>query len=63
MLVLTRKVGEKFRIGDDIYVTVVRIADGSIRLGIDAPPDVSILRAELTANCDAGEKSLACAGC
>ena len=28
MLVLTRKVGEQFRIGDDVYVTVVRIADG-----------------------------------
>jgi carbon storage regulator len=63
MLVLTRKVGEKFRVGDDIYVTVVRITDGAVRLGIDAPPDVTVLRTELVA-CDADEKDeMACAGC
>jgi carbon storage regulator len=63
MLVLTRKVGEKFRIGDDIYVTVVRIADGGVRLGIDAPSDVTVLRAELLTDVDAPKDVLACSGC
>ena len=61
MLVLTRKVGEKFRVSDDIYVTVLRIADGGVRLGIDAPPDVTVLRAELIA--DAEIEKVALAGC
>jgi carbon storage regulator len=47
MLVLTRKLMEKLFIGDDICVTVVRVEGGQVRLGIDAPRDVSIVRAEL----------------
>ena len=47
MLVLTRKLMEKLFIGDDICVTVVRLEGNQVRLGIEAPPDVSILRAEL----------------
>jgi len=63
MLVLTRKVGEQFRIGDDVYVTVVRIADGGVRLGIDAPPHVTVLRAELCTDPAIRKDTLACAGC
>jgi carbon storage regulator len=63
MLVITRKVGERFRIGDDIYVTVVRIADGGVRLGIDAPPDVTVLRTELLPGSDVRKEELACSGC
>ena len=48
MLVLSRKIGERIRIGDGIYVMVVRVSQNSVRLGIDAPPGVSILREELT---------------
>jgi carbon storage regulator len=47
MLVLTRKTNERILIGDDIVLTVVRIDDYSVRLGIDAPKDVEILREEL----------------
>jgi len=47
MLVLTRRVGESIRIGDDITVTLVQIGPGKVRLGIQAAPDVVILREEL----------------
>jgi carbon storage regulator len=47
MLVLTRKLMEKLFIGDDICVTVVRLEGGQVRLGIDAPRDVKVVRAEL----------------
>lgn len=47
MLVLGRKVGQTFRIGDDITVTVVSVREGQVRLGITAPADVLVLRSEL----------------
>ena len=47
MLVLTRKLMEKLFIGDDICVTVVRLEAGQVRLGIDAPREVAVVRAEL----------------
>ncbi len=47
MLVLTRKLMEKLFIGDDICVTVVRLEGGQVRLGIDAPREVAVVRAEL----------------
>ena len=47
MLVLSRKLGEKICIGDNICITVVDIDRGKIRLGIDAPRDVPIFRQEL----------------
>ena len=47
MLVLSRKIGEQLRIGDDITVTVLKICGGRIRLGIDAPEGVRIMRGEL----------------
>lgn len=48
MLVLTRKLMEKLYIGDDVCVTVVRLEGGQVRLGIDAPREVAVVRAELT---------------
>lgn len=47
MLVLTRKLMEKLYIGNDVCVTVVRLEGGQVRLGIDAPRDVAVVRAEL----------------
>jgi carbon storage regulator len=47
LLVITRRVGEKFYIGDDIVVTIIESRDGRIRVGIEAPREVSIARAEL----------------
>ena len=47
MLVLSRKLGEKIFIGDDITITVTLIDRDRVRLGIDAPRDVPIYRQEL----------------
>ena len=47
MLVLSRKVGERILIGDQITVTVVRITGGGVRLGIEAPGDMAVIREEL----------------
>jgi carbon storage regulator len=47
MLVLTRKLYESIRIGPDIVVHVTLIAGDTVRIGIDAPDDVKILRTEL----------------
>jgi carbon storage regulator len=44
---LTRKLMEKLYIGDDICVTVVRLEGGQVRLGIEAPREVAVVRAEL----------------
>jgi carbon storage regulator len=50
MLVLTRKLMERLFIGDDICVTVVRLEAGQVRLGIEAPRDVAVVRAELVSD-------------
>jgi carbon storage regulator len=47
MLVLSRKLGEKIYIGENICITVVDIDRGKIRLGIEAPREVPIYRQEL----------------
>lgn len=47
MLVLSRKPGEKILIGDDVVVTIVRIGPNVVRLGIEAPRNMSIVRHEL----------------
>jgi carbon storage regulator len=47
MLVLTRKYQEKIRIGDSITITVFRIKGNAVRLGIEAPAKVTVLRGEL----------------
>jgi carbon storage regulator len=47
MLVLSRKLGEKIYIGDNICITVVDVDRGKIRLGIEAPRDIPIYRHEL----------------
>jgi len=48
MLVLTRKVGERIQLGDNITVTLVKINGNVVRLGIDAPADMTVMRQELT---------------
>ncbi len=47
MLVLSRKLDESILIGDNIVVKVVGIENGMVKLGIDAPRDISIIRNEL----------------
>ena len=47
MLVLTRKAGETIVVGNSIRITVVELSSGSVRLGFEAPAEVSIYREEL----------------
>ena len=47
MLVLTRRVGEKIVIGQNIIVTVNRVCGGRVMVGVEAPKDVDVKRAEL----------------
>lgn len=47
MLVLSRKLNESIVIRDDVVVTVLEVSGGKVRLGIDAPADVKIVRSEL----------------
>jgi carbon storage regulator len=47
MLVLSRKEHQRIRVGDSIVVTVVRVAGDKVRLGIEAPESVRVLRDEL----------------
>tara|TARA_R110002073_G_scaffold38537_1_gene110411 strand:+ start:5613 stop:6083 length:471 start_codon:yes stop_codon:yes gene_type:complete len=49
MLVLTRKLDEKIQIGNDITITLVRVQGNTVRIGIEAPRDIRVIRAELEA--------------
>ena len=49
MLVLTRKVQERIHVGDNITITVVRLQGNSVRLGIEAPKQVRVVRGEVAA--------------
>ncbi len=52
MLVLSRKQAERIRLGDSIVLTVVRVSGDKVRIGIEAPPDVVVLREELKHSAD-----------
>jgi carbon storage regulator len=47
MLVLSRRIGEKLVIGDEITVTINRVSGNRVSLGIEAPPHVRVVRSEL----------------
>ncbi len=47
MLVLSRKIGQGFRLGDDIRITVVKTDRNSVRIGIEAPDHISVRREEM----------------
>ena len=49
MLILTRRVGESLKIGDDVTITVLSVRGHQERIGIDAPKDVSVHREEIYA--------------
>ena len=49
MLLLTRKLGENIRIGDDVKITIVEVKGNHVKLGIDAPPSVKVHREEIYA--------------
>ena len=48
MLILTRKTGQGFTVGDDIEITITEVSGDKVRVGINAPREVKILRSELT---------------
>jgi carbon storage regulator len=47
LLILTRRIGEKLMVGDDITVTVLGVKGNQVRLGVHAPPDVQVHREEI----------------
>ena len=47
MLLLTRKLGENIRIGDDVKITIVEVKGNHVKLGIDAPASVKVHREEI----------------
>ena len=50
MLVLSRKLGEKIVIGDNVVITIVKIDRNQIRIGIEAPQDIPVYREEIAPN-------------
>ncbi len=48
MLVLSRKFGQKFRIGDDVTITVVKLDRNTVRIGVEAPSALGVYREELS---------------
>ncbi|MEC8925768.1 MAG: carbon storage regulator [Pseudomonadota bacterium] len=44
MLILSRRASEKLRIGNDIVITVCKVKDDQVKLGIDAPADIVVMR-------------------
>ncbi len=59
MLVLSRKVGERILIGDKIAITVVKIGHGGVRVGVEAPPELAVVREELAQELERVERALA----
>lgn len=47
MLILTRRIGETLKIGDEISVTILSIKGNNVRVGIDAPADIAVHREEI----------------
>jgi carbon storage regulator len=62
MLILGRKVGDSILIGDDIKIVVLATERGGVRLGIEAPSDVTILRAEIVTDVTAETQRAGAAG-
>jgi carbon storage regulator len=59
VLVLSRKVGERILIGDKIAITVVKIGHGGVRIGIEAPTELAVVREELANELERTERALA----
>jgi carbon storage regulator len=62
MLILTRKVDEKIRIGDDIAVTIIEVRGDQVKVGVEAPKHVKVFRQEVFATIQAENKAAAQGG-
>ena len=60
MLVLSRKESQRIKLGDSIVVTVVRLSGDTVRLGIEAPSDVLVLREELESRTSTAPQPIDC---
>lgn len=58
MLVVSRKVGQRLLIGDKITVTVVKLTGGAVRIGVEAPAELAVMREELAEEIRLAEQSL-----
>jgi carbon storage regulator len=58
VLVLSRKVGERILIGDKVSITVVKIGHGGVRIGVEAPPELAVVREELAEELDRAEQAM-----
>ena len=58
MLILQRKAGQSLTIGQDVTVTVLSVDGGRVRISIDAPKDIPILRSELLETIEANKASV-----
>ena len=58
MLILTRRIGETLRVGDQVAVTVLGIKGQQVRLAIDAPREIQVLREELVERDTAQDQAL-----
>ena len=47
MLIIARKEGQRLKVGDDIWVTVIKLRSGHVQIGVEAPRNTLILREEL----------------
>lgn len=56
MLVVSRKVGERVLIGDQISVTVIKVGSGGVRIGIQAPKELAVIREELAIQIQADQQ-------
>jgi carbon storage regulator len=60
MLVLTRKVGQRIMIGNDVEITVTKIQGGRVKVGVTAPRNVSVIRVELPKPVERSPAQLTC---
>jgi carbon storage regulator len=59
MLVISRKAGEKLRVGDSVTVTILSVSGDKVAVGIDAPREIAILRGELVETIESNLESSA----
>ena len=57
VLVVSRKIGERILIGDKIAITVVKVSGGAVRIGIEAPAELAVMREELAIEIEEAEKA------